>query len=72
MPDIQNHNLSAADEQRLDEAKAAARRTGDQVLSNPIPNQRYRLGTFSVACIIANRMIGNFATNNHLTYCGSH
>ncbi|KAG9660559.1 hypothetical protein KCU64_g3120, partial [Aureobasidium melanogenum] len=46
------------DRQRIAEAYAQANHEGDQVIENPVASPQNRLTTISVACIIANRMIG--------------
>ncbi|KAH0043071.1 hypothetical protein KCU78_g665, partial [Aureobasidium melanogenum] len=55
---VQGTGYTEDDLQRIREAYAQADNQGDQVIENPVANPQNRLTTISVACIIANRMIG--------------
>ncbi|KAG9705755.1 hypothetical protein KCU86_g3754, partial [Aureobasidium melanogenum] len=55
---VQGTGYTEDDLQRIREAYAQAENQGDQVIENPIASPQNRLNTISVACIIANRMIG--------------
>jgi hypothetical protein len=56
---VQGTGYTEDDLQRIREAYAQADNQGDQVIENPVANPQNRLTTISVACIIANRMIGD-------------
>ncbi|KAG9857559.1 hypothetical protein KCU98_g937, partial [Aureobasidium melanogenum] len=55
---VQGTGYTEDDRQRIAEAYAQADHEGDQVIENPVASPQNRLTTISVACIIANRMIG--------------
>lgn len=57
---VQGTGYTEDDLQRIREAYAQADNQGDQVIENPVANPQNRLTTISVACIIANRMIGDY------------
>lgn len=56
---VQGTGYTEDDRQRIEEAYAQAKHEGDQVIENPVASPQNRLTTISVACIIANRMIGD-------------
>ncbi|KAG9516430.1 hypothetical protein KCU93_g9097, partial [Aureobasidium melanogenum] len=55
---VQGTGYTEDDRRRIAEAYAQANHEGDQVIENPVASPQNRLTTISVACIIANRMIG--------------
>ncbi|KAG9659277.1 hypothetical protein KCU64_g3957, partial [Aureobasidium melanogenum] len=55
---VQDTGYTEHDRQRIAKAYAQANHEGDQVIENPVASPQNRLTTISVACIIANRMIG--------------
>lgn len=56
---VQGTDYTEDDRQRIEEAYAQAKHEGDQVIENPVASPQNRLTTITVACIIANRMIGD-------------
>lgn len=70
---VQGTGYTEDDLKRIREAYAQASNSGDQVIENPVASPKNRLTTISVACIIANRMIGDLIHIYQwvplLTYC---